>query len=240
MKTVKLSLVLALALSVQSVAFATEPSASGSGGVSIANTISGNFAVGQNGSATSYAENKQAGTASVKALANFTGNYGAVNAGITGTTTSDSAGMAYNTSTGTGNGTASSVGSVNTGVHGAVAIHGVTTGFNGGNSSTQSHDQVDAGTNQGSYVIGQTKSGFDTQIQYARTSSSAAAPVGTHGGSQSASVSIADQKTGYASGATTTGALAGMNAAGLANIGASGVFFAKAGLSTSTGTVSAP
>lgn len=245
MNTAKLASVLAVALSLQSAAFATQPSASGSGGVSIANTISGNFAVGQTGSSTSYAANNEAGTAKVTALANYTKNYGAVNAGIAGDTTSTSSGAAYNVSSGNGNGTASSIGSVNTGVHGVVAIHGVTTGFNGGNSNTQSNNQVDAGTNQGSYVDGSTKSGFNTQIQYSHSSSSAAAPAGSFGGVHSASVSVADQKTGYASGASVTGVLkdaAGkdMNAAGLANIGAAGQFFAKAGLSGSTGTVTAP
>lgn len=240
MKSAKLALALAISLSAQSAAFATQPSASGSGSVSIANTVSGNFAVGQNGSATSFAQNNEAATAKVTAMANSTPYHTAVNAGVIGKTTSESYGQAFNVSTGTGNGTASSVGSVNTGVQGAVAIHGVTTGFNGGNAITRSNNQVDAGTNQGSFVGGNTQSGFDTQIQYVRSATYTASPAGTTGGTRTSGVGIADQKSGYAGGSTSMGALDGMNAAGYANIGASGQFFAKAGLAASTGTVSAP
>jgi hypothetical protein len=250
MKTVKLVVAVAVVAALQTTAFATQPSASGSGGVVIANTVSGNFAVGQNGASTSYAQNSEAGTAKVTAMANYTNGYGAVNAGVKGETTTSSAGNAYNISSGTGNGTASSIGSVNAGVSGVVAIQGVTTGRNGGNASTQSNNQVDAATNQGSYVAGATKSGFETQIQYSRTYESIAAPAGTTGGTRIATVSIADQKSGYASGDSrtgvvqladsVTGVLQNMNAAGLANIGASGMFFAKAGLSADTGIVSAP
>ena len=249
MKTVKLVVAIAAVVVLQTPAFATQPGAYGNGGVVIANTISGNFAVGQNGTSTSFAQNAEAGTAKVTAMVSHTNGYGAVNAGIKGDTTTNSSGHAYNISSGTGNGTASSIGSVNAGVSGVVAIQGVTNGFNGGHASTQSNNQVDAATNQGSYVVGQTGSGFDTQIRYSRINESVAALVGTTGGTRSTTVIIADQKSGYAGGASrtgvvqiadSTGMLQNMNAAGLANIGASGTFFAKAGLSANTYHVSAP
>jgi hypothetical protein len=53
-------------------------------------------------------------------------------------------------------------------------------------------------------------------------------------------VSVSDEKTGYASGANASGALDGMNAAGIANIGSSGGFFAKANLGAGTGRITAP
>jgi hypothetical protein len=240
MSTTKLAVALAAALTVHATAFATQPSASGCGCVAIANTISGNMAVGKNGSSTSFAQNNEAASAKITAMTSNTPNYSNVSAGISGATTTDSFGKAYNISTGSGNGTASSVGSANTAVHGTVAIHGVTTGFNGGIASTQTNNQVDAGTNQGSYVVGQTMSGFNTQINYTRTVEAIGPMAGTTGGTNSAAVSVTDQKTGSVSGANSSGKIDGLNAAGYANIGAAGQFFAKAGLAASTGVVSAP
>ena len=240
MNTTKFAIALAAALSVHAAAFATQPSASGCGCVAIANTISGNMSVGKNGSSTSFAQNNEAASAKITAMTSSTPNYGSVSAGISGATTTDSFGKAYNISTGSGNGTASSIGSANAAVHGTVAIHGVTTGFNGGSAGTQSNNQVDAGRNDGSYVAGQTTSGFDTQINYTRTIESIGPRAGTSGGTNSVTVGVADQKTGYVSGASTTGRIDGLNAAGIANIGAAGQFFAQAGLAASTGVVSAP
>jgi hypothetical protein len=206
-------------------ACATQPSAGGSGTVAIGNTVKGNFSAGSNGSATSYAQNAEAATAGITALANNTPHYTQVNAGITGATTTDSSGKAYNVSTGSGSGSAMSSGYADTSVQGALGIHTVTSGFNGGNAGTQTNNQIVAGTNQGSYVSGQTLSGFDVQLNYAKS-----------GGG----VSIADTKSGYASGANSSGALAGMNAAGIASLGASGQFFTTVKLSAGTGNVTAP
>lgn len=240
MSTTKFAFALTAAFTVHATAFATEPSASGCGCVAIANTISGNLAVGKNGSSTSFAQNNEAASAKITAMTSNTPNYSNVSAGISGATTTDSSGKAYNVSTGSGNGTASSVGSANAAVYGNVAIHGVTTGFNGGSAFTLTNNQVDAGTNQGSYVVGQTMSGFNTQVNYTRMAESIGPKAGTTGGTHSAAVSITDQKTGYVSGANSSGKLEGMNAAGYANIGAAGQFFAKAGLAASTGVVAAP
>jgi hypothetical protein len=105
----------------------------------------------------------------VTATRSYTPGYGSVNAGVTGETTTNSAGKAYNVSTGSGSGSASSAGYAAAGVQGRAAIQGVTQGFTGGASGTQSANVTHAGTNQGSYVLGQTLSGFDTQVHYART-----------------------------------------------------------------------
>ena len=227
------------ALAAATGANATQPSASIGANVTIQNTVNGKFAVGNNGTALSSAHNSEAASASVAASANATPHFGVVNTAISAATTTDSAGNAYNISTGTGSGSASSIGGAATAVQGAVAIHGVTTGFNGGIAGTTSGNAIFANTNQGSYVAGQTKAGIDVQLHYAQSAASTYAPSGTSGIERTANVSIADQKTGYASGATVSGALDGMNAAGLANIGASGAFFARAGMAASVGVSAA-
>ena len=66
------------------------------------------------------------------------------------------------------------------------------------------------------------------------------APGVTIGGTQSKAVEVWGANSGYASGANTSGALENMNAAGIANIGASGSYFGKTNVSGSTGYVSAP
>lgn len=236
MKSSELITTLSLAVTALSIpisASATQPSASAGANVSIQNNVSGKFSVGNNGSALSSAFNSEAASASVAASANNTPHFGAVNAAVSAATNTDSAGNAYNISTGTGAGSASSVGAATTAAQGAVAIHGVTSGFNGGTAETQTSNAIFAGTNQGSYVAGQTKAGFDVQLHYTQSAASMAAPDGTTGVGRSASVNIADQKIGYASGATVSGVLDGMNAAGIANIGASGKFFARAGMAAS-------
>jgi hypothetical protein len=224
-KFVAASAVAMAALSIQSAASATGPGASGSGAVAVGSTVGGSFSLA---------------TAKMTATRNYTPHYSTVNAGISGATTTDSSGKAYNISIGSGSGWAKSSGSANTAVQGAAAIHGVTNGFTGGSSGTQTNDAIKAGTNQGSYVAGQTKSGFDTQVHYSRTVAATPAPAGSSGGDRSATVSVSNETTGYASGVNASGALQGMNAAGLASIGASGHFFAKAGAKGSIGQISAP
>jgi hypothetical protein len=204
--------------------------------VEVGNKLKGNFALGSNGTATSYAQNTESASATVTASTAYKPNHSYVAAGVSGATTTDSTGKAYNVSTGSGTGAAMSQGSADAYVHGGLAIHGVTTGQNGGNSGTNTTNLIKAGTNQGSYVVGQTLSGFDVQVVYSKNATHAHAPAGTYGVTNSSTVTVSDSKTGYASGANVTGALAGMNAAGLANIGASGHFFAKAGLEATTGT----
>ena len=215
------------------------PSASGYGSINIHSGVNGNFSLGANGTATSYAQNSEAATARVGATTSFTPNYSTVAAGVSGATTSDSAGQAYNISTGSGMGTAASFGSAATLVGGTTSIHDVTTGFNGGGSGTQTSNVIHAGTNQGSYVIGQTVSGFDAGVSYARPAT-ITSPVAGIGSNRSATVSISAYNTGYASGANAMGALEGMNAAGLANIASSGQFFGRGALSANTGLVTAP
>jgi hypothetical protein len=242
MKAKKLVAALAFAIttsSIHSTALATEPSASGIGAASVQSTVMGNFSVGTNGTATSYARNSQAATASVFASAGHTPRFNNVDAGINGATTTSSFGMAYNVSTGSGLGSALSSGAADTSVAGVASIHGVATGFNGGYAGTQTGNIIFAGTSSGSYVAGQTLSGFDTQLFYSRSATAAAAPAGTAGGTRSSTVGLSTQTTGYASGANATGALEGMNAAGISNIGSSGMFFAKAGLSAAV-SASAP
>ena len=236
MKHSKFALTMAAALAAlgfQHTASATEPFAGGSGNVSIGNNIKGNFSVGSNGSATSYAHNSELASAKITATASHTPNFSSVNAGISGATTTESFGKAYNVSTGSGTGSASSAGSASADVNGKLGIHGVTTGFNGGGSGTTTSNAIHAGTNQGSYVAGQTVSGFDVEVNYSKQNSYV-------NGGYSKTVTVSDSKTGYASGNNSYGALEGMNAAGVANIGADGWFFAKTRLQGQTGTVSAP
>jgi hypothetical protein len=238
MKAKKLVAALAIAIttsSIQSRALATEPSASGIGVASVQSTVMGNFSVGTNGTATSYAQNTEAATASVSASASHTPRFNNVDAGINGATTTNSFGMAYNVSTGSGFGSALSSGAADTSVAGVASIYGVATGFNGGYAGSQTGNIIFAGTNSGSYVVGQGLSGFDTQLSYSKSGTAAAAPAGASGGTRSSTVGVSSQTTGYASGANATGALEAMNAAGISNIGASGMFFAKGGLSAAVG-----
>lgn len=211
------------------------PSASGYGSINIHSGVNGNFSLGANGTATSYAQNSEAATAKVGATTSFTPNYSTVAAGVSGATTSDSAGQAYNISTGSGMGTAASFGSSATLVGGTTSIQGVTGGFNGGGSGTQTSNVIQAGTNQGSYVMGQTLSGFDAGVNYARTATTTF-PVAGVGGSRSSTVSLSAFNSGYASGANSMGALTGMNAAGIANIGSSGQFFGNGNMSATIDT----
>ncbi len=215
------------------------PGAIGYGGINIQSGVNGNFSLGSNGTAMSYAHNSEAATAKVGATASFMPSSRTAAAGVSGETTSNSAGQAYNTSTGSGMGMAASYGSAATLVGGMTSIHGVTTGFNGGGSGTQTSNVIHAGTNQGSYVMGQTVSGFDAGVSYARPATTNY-PVAGIGSNRSATVSISAYNTGYASGANAMGALEGMNAAGIANIGSSGQFFGREAMSATTGMVIAP
>lgn len=216
-------------------ASATQPTAGAAGNVSIVNTNAGSMSVGSNGRSTSYAANSESSHASVTSTASYRPGYSAVNAGVSGSTKTTSAGMAYNVSSGSGTGGAVSQGSTGAGVGGAVGINSVTNGFNGGGSGTTSSNNIAAGANQGSYVSGQTLSGFTTQIHYDKAASSA--PVaGYIGGTKNANVSISTLTNGYVSGANTSGALNGMNAAGIANIGAAGQFFTHTDLTGNIGT----
>jgi hypothetical protein len=220
-------------------ALATGPSAGSGGTVSAGTAVAGTFAVGNNGTSTSYAQNKESAKATITATKSFTPCYGNVSAAVQGATKTESAGVAYNTSTGSGSGHALSAGHADTATRGAIAIHGVTSGFNGGGSGTHTDNLIKAGANQGSYVAGETVSGFDAKVSYGKGYSNAPAPAGSTGGSRSATVEVSGSNSGYASGANSSGALQNMNAAGIANIGSSGYFFGKTNLSGSTGDVTA-
>jgi hypothetical protein len=228
------------ALLTSSAALATAPHAGGVGTVSAGTAVAGSFGVGNNGTATSYAQNREVAKATISASRNAALCYPSVKAGIQGSTRTESAGVAYNTSTGSGSGSALSAGRADTATQGSVGIHGVTSGFNGGKSGTHTENLIKAGTNQGSYISGETVSGFNAQVEYNRTSGSASAPAGSYGGGRSGAVKVAGSSDGYASGANASGALENMNAAGIANIGSSGYFFGKTNLSGSTGYKAAP
>ncbi len=223
-----------------SAATATTPGAAGIGTASTGTAIAGTFNVGSNGTSTSYAQNKESAMATVTATKNFTTSTGpscapnvSASAAIQGTTKTESSGVAYNTSTGSGTGNALSSGHADTAVHGTIGIQGVTSGFNGGKSGTHTDNLIKAGPNEGSYVSGNTVSGFDAQVTYNKGYSST-------GNSGTGTVELSGSNSGYASGANSSGALENMNAAGFANIGSSGYFFGKTNLSGSTGYVSAP
>jgi hypothetical protein len=231
-----------------------------SGNVSVGTAINGKFAIGQNGTSSSYAHNSQAATATVNATRAYTPGISNINAAVSGETKSESLGKAYNISTGSGAGSALSSGFADTAVRGALSIPGVTQGFNGGGSGTHTDSLIKAGTNQGSYVTGQTVSGFEAEVKYGKTYSvtpiaapastpatttatapaPAPLPAPTAGGTTTKSVNVAGSNAGYASGANTTAALEQMNAAGIANINSTGYFFGKTNLSGSTGYASAP
>jgi hypothetical protein len=228
------------ALLASSAALATGPYAGGVGTVLVGTAVAGTFAVGNSGTSTSYAQNMESAKASITAARSAALCYPSVNAAVQGATRTESIGVAYNTSTGSGSGNALSAGHADTATRGAIGIHGVTSGFNGGGSGTHTDNLIKAGTNQGSYVAGETVSGFEAQVTYNKGYSSAPAPAGSYGGSRSATVEVSGANSGYASGANASGALENMNAAGLANIGSSGYFFGETNLSGSTGHVTAP
>lgn len=243
----------------QSAAHATQPASSNavaSGKVAVGTAVHGKFAIGQNGTSSSYAHNSQAASATVNATRAYTPGTGNINAAVSGETKSESLGKAYNISTGSGTGSALSSGFADTAVRGALSIPGVTQGFNGGGSGTHTDSLIKAGINQGSYVTGQTVSGFEAEVKYGKAYSVTpiAAPTPTPatttttttvtapaaGGTTTKSVNVAGSNAGYASGANTTAALEQMNAAGIANINSTGYFFGKTRLSGSTGYASAP
>lgn len=237
----------------QSAAHATHPApanAIATGNVSVGTAINGKFAIGQNGTSSSYAHNSQSASAIVNATRAYTPSQNAITAAVSGETKSESLGKAYNTSTGSGTGSALSSGFADTAVRGKLNIPGVTQGFNGGGSGTHTDSLIKAGTNQGSYVSGQTVSGFEAEVKYGKTYSVAPiaapapsatpAPAPSVGTTATKSVNVAGSNEGYASGANTTAALQQMNAAGIANINSTGYFFGKTKLSGSTGYASAP
>lgn len=239
---IALNIVIA-ALFASSAAMATTPVAGGIGTVSAGTAVAGAFNVGSNGTSTSYAHNRETAMATVTATKGFTTSPApycdtnvSAKAGILGATKTTSDGVAYNTSTGSGTGHAVSSGHADTAVRGNVGIHGVTSGFNGGGAGTHTDNLIKAGANQGSYVSGETVSGFEAQVNYTRGFSATPAPAPSRTGT----VEVAGYNSGYASGANASGALENMNAAGMANIGASGYFFGKTNLSGSTGTITAP
>lgn len=228
------------ALLSSSAAMATAPSAGGVGSVSASTAVAGSFNVGNNGTSTSFAQNKESAMATITAKKSFTTSIApncdrnvSANATIMGSTKTESAGVAYNKSTGSGSGSALSAGHADTAAGGAVGIQGVTSGLNVGMSGTRTDNLIKAGTNQGSYVSGETVSGFEANVSYNKAYETAA-------GSRTGKVTVTGSSTGFASGANASGALENMNAAGIANIGASGYFFGKTNLSGSTGHVTAP
>jgi len=215
------------------------PTAIGYGSLNISSGVSGNFSLGSNGTAMSYAHNREAATATVGATTSFTPSSGTVTVGVSGQTATSSDGQAYNISTGSGAGMADSHGSAATLVIGATAIQGAATGLNSGWSGTQTNNAILAGTNQGSYVLGQTASGFEAGMTYVQPAT-INIPVAGIGNNQSTTVSISSSNMGFANGKNASGALAGMNAAGIANIGSTGQFFGQGGLSAIVGPVIAP
>jgi len=221
-------------------AIATTPGAGGIGTVAVGTAVAGTFNVGSNGTSTSYAQNRESAMATITAKKNFSTSFGpscgssiSSSAGILGATRTESAGVAYNTSTGSGTGSALSAGHADTAAQGAIGIQGVTAGFNGGGSGTHTDSLIMAGPNQGSYVSGETLSGFEAQVSYDKE-------YVTGADSRTGTVNASGYNSGYASGANASGAIENMNAAGFANIGASGYFFGKTRLSGSTGYVTAP
>lgn len=212
------------ALCVHSAALATQPSASGSGGAAAQVSSGGSMSIGSNGSALSYAASSQSAHASTTTATSHTPNYSNVRASVAGETATHSSGMAYNTSTGSGTGWANSAGAVSAAARGTVGIHGVNTGHSGGSTRTQSTFVIQAGRDQGSSVQGRTASGFETVVGYER-----------NGG-----VTVNAATTGYVTGTNVSSALAGMNAAGLASIQASGYFRGVGQSGGSTGAVPRP
>lgn len=229
---------------VTSAAFA-HPTAEGTGNVSAQTAVKGNFMLGSHGTSTSFAHNSETAKASITASKSYAPNQS--HAVVQGATKTDSAGTAYNASTGSGSGIAMSSGGASTSTKGTVGQPGVTRGFNGGGSGTQTSNMIKAATNQGSAISGQTLSGFEALIQSksgtagaphaARTNAPHTAPAA---GQRSASIEVTGVSEGYASGANSTAALTNLNAAGIANIQSSGYFFGKTNLSGSTGQVVAP
>lgn len=228
------------ALLVPSAAFATDPHAFGAGAVSIGTAVSGTMALGANGSSSSYSHNAEAARATISTTRSYTPNHASVTAGAAGATLTKSEGVAFNKSTGAATGGAASAGFAETGTRGVVGIDGVTSGFNGGGSRTVSDNVIKAGRNQGSYVEGTTASGFEAAVGFGRNVSTAPAPAGSTGGTRTRSVEVWGSSSGYTNGATASGALQHMNAAGIANIGASGHYFGRTNAAGTTGFVPAP
>jgi hypothetical protein len=236
-KSAAAAVIAVINLGIHAAALATQPSAGGSGSVHSGTAVSGGFTVGSQGSSTSYATSSQSATASIGGAVNHTPGYCTVSAGIVGQTATQSSGKAYNISTGSGSGSAVSKGWADTAVRGSVGIAGASRGFNGGSAYTSTRDEIRAGTNQGSYVLGQTGAGFGVQLDYQRSGVKAGAPAGSVGGSSSRTVGVTTTTSGFAGGTNEYGALQGMNPAGVANIWANGGFSARGDLRGSTGPV---
>jgi len=222
---IKLRVLPALAvLCIHSAALATQPTAAGGGSAAAQVASGGSMSIGSNGSALSYASSSQSAHAATTAATAHTPNYSNVRASIAGETGTQSAGVAYNTSTGAGTGWAQAAGQVSAGAGGTVGIHGVSLGDSGGDTRTQSNLVINAARDQGSSVQGCTASGFETGLRFDR----------------SQGVTVNATTTGYVTGTNATNTLAGLNAAGLASIQASGYFSGVGQVGGSTGTLPRP
>jgi len=196
---------------IHSAALATQPQATGSAHAAVRVATSGAMSIGSNGSALSVASSSQSAyaktTPSMAQPACPPGTQG-VSASVAGETATRSSGVAYNTSTGSGTGSASAAGSAGAAAQGSAGIQGLHTGNSGGSTGTYNTFNIQAVRNQGSGVQGSTASGFQTVLNFDRSSGP----------------TVQASTTGYVTGANASGALAGMNAAGVTSIQASGYF----------------
>jgi len=237
MTRIKLPLLSALASAMwcmHAAALATQPCAGGIAGALVNASTGGSMSIGSNGSALSYATSSQSAATKITAGTTHLPGFSKVNASIGAETATQSAGTAYNSSIGSGSGWATSAGTVNAAAQGKLGIRGMSAADSGGSTGTQSSFAIHAARDQGSAVQGNTASGFETSLNFRRTGQTQAA--GTPGSGVALNVST----TGYVTGTNASNALAGMNAAAVADIKASGYFKGFGQVGAATGTVTGP
>jgi hypothetical protein len=139
-------------------------------------------------------------------------------AGVVGTTWTDSSATATNRSTGQASGMAASTGSSHANVAGSAGIQGI--GGADGRSNAKLGTTIVAGPNQGASTTGRMDSGFEAHVSYTRSAIA--------GGT---SQQVDARTGGFANGSTSTNtSLTGLNAAGVARIGADAGYFSQSNL----------
>jgi hypothetical protein len=219
------SLALALALAAllaHSLAHATPPAGDGST-ASMAQVLGrGAMSIGSNGSALSFASSSQGASSRLQVESARNPGYAGVRSSISGETATRSTGVAYSLGSGSGAGWATSAGTVGASAQGSLGPSGANAG---GSVATGSSFMIHATRGQGSAVQGSTAAGFETSLDSRRFGVPCVrpAPVATvpvRSGGTAVELSTA----GHVSGANASATLAGMNAAGVAQIVAHGEF----------------
>jgi hypothetical protein len=202
----------------------THPGAAGNAAAFVNASSTGSMTVGSNGSALSYAASSQSAGARLVSSATDAHRYSGMNASLAGETATQSAGTAFNASSGSGSGWARSSGAVGAAVQGRLGVRDASNADGGGNAETRSTFLLVAERGQGGHVQGSTSSGFESSLSFQRTGGVLPCPERQTDGTRSSGVSMRASTTGYVTGTNVSQTLAGMNAPGVASISASGYF----------------